>query len=202
MFTQAKAQCQANWNYQQTSTAPCNACFTDISTGVGGGSTIASWNWSFPGGTSTSSVLQNPCITYPPAGGTYWVCLTITTNTSPVCLDSTCKTVTVNCGTGIASSEQIDISLSVTNPIFSFADIHYSIPTSGSMELVFFDIVGNKIGVLENGNKSAGMHSYSLNTNGFSKGVYFIHLNFQAVTPPEDGFVHLANITKKIIITE
>lgn len=46
--------------------------FTDLSTGA-----PASWSWSFPGGTPTSSTAQNPSITYNSAG-TYDVSLTAT----------------------------------------------------------------------------------------------------------------------------
>ena len=47
-----------------------NINFTDLS--IGG---PTSWNWSFPGGTPTSSTLQNPTVTYP-ASGIYSVTLT------------------------------------------------------------------------------------------------------------------------------
>ncbi|MBI3503136.1 MAG: gliding motility-associated C-terminal domain-containing protein [Bacteroidetes bacterium] len=42
--------------------------------------TIASWNWSFPGGNPSSSTLQNPGPIIFPAG-TYTITLTVTTNT-------------------------------------------------------------------------------------------------------------------------
>ncbi|MFL5764038.1 MAG: PKD domain-containing protein [Bacteroidia bacterium] len=45
--------------------------FTDLS--IGG---PTSWSWSFPGGTPSSSALQNPTVTYP-ASGTYNVTLTV-----------------------------------------------------------------------------------------------------------------------------
>ena len=37
-----------------------------------------SWSWSFPGGTPSSSILQNPSVTYPSTPGTYSVSLTAT----------------------------------------------------------------------------------------------------------------------------
>ena len=179
-------QCIAYWLWQSGTASSCTISFTDASTG----SPITSWNWNF--GDGQTSNLQNPVHTYS-ASGTYSVCLTIVVvnASSGTCYKTLCKTVTVQCGPlGIASSGQIDISLSVTNPVFSSADIHYSISSSGRMELVLFDIVGNKIGILESGSKGAGMYSYLLNTDSYAKGIYFIHLDFEGTT-----------LTKKIIIT-
>ena len=121
LFTQANAQCQANWNWQGASSNPCTFIFTNTTipplvTGY--------MYWNFGDG-QTSNVLS-PVHTYS-AFGTYIVCLVIVFNTSPVCIDTLCKNVTVQCPTGIASSEQIDLSLAVTNPVFSSADINYSI---------------------------------------------------------------------------
>ena len=49
--------------------APFDVTFTDQSSG-----TPTAWNWSFPGGTPSTSTLQNPTITYGSAG-TYEVTL-------------------------------------------------------------------------------------------------------------------------------
>ena len=180
--------CVANFQWYPDSSNSCMIYFYNTSTG----SNNPSYSWYFPGGSPSSSNMQNPnAITYA-ASGTYNVCLYMYSN-GQWC-DSVCKWITVQCGgggTGIASFSQSDLSLSVTNPVVWSTDIQYFIPSSGSVKLSLFDVVGNKIGVLETGNRSAGMHAYSLSTVGFSKGIYFIHLNFEGAT-----------ITKKIIIVE
>ena len=186
ILTQAKAQCVAGFS---SSTSACMVGFTNTSTGINSSTT---YTWHF--GDGQTSNLQTPLAHTYSASGTYTVCLTILVPIgTPVtlCTNTFCQPVTVTCATGIASSEQMDISLSVNNPVFSSAEIRYSIPTSGCTELVLLDIVGNKINTLETGNKSAGTYSYSFSTSALSKGIYFIRLNFEG-----------AAITRKIIIAE
>jgi len=54
-----------------------------------------SWDWSFPGGSPSSSTAQNPTISYAECG-VYEVCLTVTgTNQLSACEVTTCKTVSI-----------------------------------------------------------------------------------------------------------
>ncbi len=193
LFTQAKAQlgggaCTAAWNYQTGTAGGCTAYFADLSTGT---NSTTPYVWDF--GDGTSGTQQNPTHTYS-ASGTFSVCLTISVkNTNgPNCYDTLCNTVTVHCNspsTGVGSLEKTNILLSVNNPVFASADIRYSLPVNGTVELTLFDMLGNRISILENGTKNAGTHSYSLSTGSFSKGIYFLRLNFNDT-----------NVTKKIII--
>lgn len=175
-LVESNAQCVANWI---SSESGCYAKFGDLSQG-----NPTQWLWDFADGQTSN--LQNPVHTYS-ASGTYNVCLTITAGS---CSDTSCSILKISCSTtGVSSLEQINISLSFNHPVFSFADIHYSLPFSSSMELALFDIIGNKICVLENGSKRAGTYSYLLNTGSYSNGVYFIRLDFEGTT-----------LTKKIIM--
>ena len=159
LFTQAKAQCVANWG---STISMCTVTLTNTSTGTNNNTY---YYWSYGNG-QTSNLQSPPSHTYV-VSGTYQVCLTLNSNDS-TCYSTLCKYVTIQCPTtGIASSSQIDLSLSVNNPVFSSADINYSIPSGGSVKLSLFDIVGNKISVLENGNKNAGAHSYLFSTGDF-----------------------------------
>ena len=177
-FTQANAQCVANWGAKK---GVCAASFLDLSKG---NPAPTQWLWDFGDGQTSS--MQSLVHTYSVAG-TYNVCLTITAGN---CSDSACSTLKISCSpTGVSSSEQIDLSLFVNNPVFSSADIHYSIPSGGRIELALFDIIGNKISILDTGSKSAGTYSYLLNTGSYSNGIYFILLDFEGAT-----------ITKKIIM--
>lgn len=81
------------WKWNNTATSmvvnfqgsPSNICagttvnFTDLTTG----STPTSWLWSFPGGTPTSSTMQNPTVVYN-TPGTYAVTLTVDDGNGPV----------------------------------------------------------------------------------------------------------------------
>ncbi|MFN5620766.1 MAG: MopE-related protein [Flavobacteriales bacterium] len=62
----------AQFNYAPTGTNCLNIQYTSTSSG-----NITGYNWSFPGGTPSSSTAQNPIVTYP-AAGTYSATLTVT----------------------------------------------------------------------------------------------------------------------------
>lgn len=177
--------CTANWSSQTGSSSGCTINFTDLSAGA------SAWTWDF--GDGNTALTQNPSHTYT-ASGTYTVCLTITVlvGGAPPCRDSLCKNIIVQCPpTGIASHEASDFWLKVNNPVVYSADVTYYLPANGQTELALFDILGNKVRVLETGNKNTGMHSAHLTSADFSKGIYFINLNFEGST-----------INKKIIIAE
>lgn len=62
----------AQFNYAPTGTNCLNIQYTSTSTG-----NITGYNWSFPGGTPSTSTAQNPVVTYP-GPGTYSATLTVT----------------------------------------------------------------------------------------------------------------------------
>ena len=65
--------------------------FQDISTSAPTGASMVSWNWSFPGGTPSSSTVQNPTnISYPP--GTYTASLVVASQNG--CKDTIQKSFT------------------------------------------------------------------------------------------------------------
>ena len=83
-----------------STTLPCLGIpvqFNDQSTG-----TITSWNWSFPGGTPSSSTLQNPIVTYA-TSGIYNVSLTVSDGTTSNTLTRTAY-INTN-GSGLPVSE-------------------------------------------------------------------------------------------------
>lgn len=61
----------AQFNYAPTGTNCLNVQYTNTSSG-----NITGYNWSFPGGTPSTSTVQNPVVTYP-SGGTYSATLTV-----------------------------------------------------------------------------------------------------------------------------
>lgn len=74
--------------------------------------------------------------------------------------------------------EQIsfDLMQNYPNPFNNGTLINYQIEKEGQVELTLYDILGNKIMVLDKGNKSAGTHTYHLNAEKLSSGVYFYRL--------------------------
>ncbi|MFH1321738.1 MAG: PKD domain-containing protein [Bacteroidota bacterium] len=79
--------CNADFNLWKDTTK--TVYFNDLSTGA-----ITDWFWDF--GDGDTSVVQNPSHTYS-AAGTYWVCLTVESDTN--CTDTWCKSVTVDVDT-------------------------------------------------------------------------------------------------------
>lgn len=67
-----------------------NVLFTDTTIITGG--TISNWSWSFPGGSPSSSTLQNPTITYN-TPGTYTVTLIVTSVAG--CMDTATSVITI-----------------------------------------------------------------------------------------------------------
>lgn len=66
------------------------------------------------------------------------------------------------------------------NPFNNGTLINYQIENEGPVELSLYDILGNKIMELEKSHKSAGTHSYYLNAEKLSSGVYFYRLESTA----------------------
>ena len=59
------------------------------------------------------------------------------------------------------------------NPFNPSTTITYSIPNDGQVTLSIYDVLGNEVALLENGNKSAGNYSYNFDASNFSSGLYF-----------------------------
>ncbi|MGQ0827728.1 MAG: T9SS type A sorting domain-containing protein [Bacteroidota bacterium] len=77
------------------------------------------------------------------------------------------------------------------NPFNGNTVISYEIPTRESISLDIFDIAGKKIISLNQGKKTAGVHSIELSSQNLPQGVYFYTLN-----------VGDQNVTKKMTVLE
>lgn len=152
--------------------------FLDLSFTPSG--TITSWNWSFPGGSPSSSVIQNPGpITYA-ANGTYTACLTITNSFG--CVDSMCTTIPITTvginETDISSSINIFPAISQTG-IFTIQNSQFTI-----QGVEVYNAVGERMSVFSGEIKS-------LNLSGFPAGIYFVKVL-------SDNYV----ATKKIVFSK
>ncbi len=63
------------------------------------------------------------------------------------------------------------------NPFNPSTSISYSIPSDGRVTLAIYDILGNEVAQLENGNKSAGTYSHSFDASQLTSGIYFYTLS-------------------------
>lgn len=58
------------------------------------------------------------------------------------------------------------------NPFNPSTSISYFLPKDGRVTLTIYDILGNKVELLENGYKSAGSYSNTFNANAYTSGFY------------------------------
>jgi hypothetical protein len=62
------------------------------------------------------------------------------------------------------------------NPFNPSTNITFSLKNSGLTNLSVYNILGEKVATLINGNMAAGLHEYSFNASKFSSGIYFYRL--------------------------
>ena len=78
--------------------------------------------------------------------------------------------------TGVEKNKPIPISYSLSqnypNPFNPSTTIKYSMPAAGNVNLSIYNMLGQKVMTLVNGQKSAGYHSVQFNSNGIASGVY------------------------------
>lgn len=88
-----------------------------------------------------------------------------------------------------ASPPQLPTSVllvnSYPNPFNSEATIEYSLPATGSVQLLIYNETGRMVSELLRGTVSAGTHRMRLNATGWSTGIYFVVLEFG-----HDRFIH------------
>ncbi|MBD3233664.1 MAG: S8 family serine peptidase [candidate division Zixibacteria bacterium] len=62
------------------------------------------------------------------------------------------------------------------NPFNAQTNITYSVPESGNVSLEVFNLMGQKVATLVNGNVEAGVHTITWDANQHSSGIYFYKL--------------------------
>jgi hypothetical protein len=63
------------------------------------------------------------------------------------------------------------------NPFNPATTIRFSLPARSFVRLSVYDVLGNEVAVLLNGDQTEGMHSVPFNASSFSSGVYFYQLS-------------------------
>jgi PKD repeat protein len=175
---------------------PCDATFTIVqdSTNLFNyyvynnsvGSSTSTYFWDF--GDGTSSTLQYPSHTYL-SSGPYYLCLTVADSTPVLnCTHTYCDSLgaghasvpltltVVNTTTGISESI-VNTSLeNYPNPFNGSTTISYSVSKDATVELNVFDLLGNKIAVIESNRRSAGTYTATWNAGNVSEGMYLLQM--------------------------
>lgn len=140
-----------------------------------------SWNWTFAGGTPSSSTLQNPSgITYSTAG-IYEVKL-IASNAYGTDTITRTQYVFVTQSSGISGNnnetpKEFKLYQNYPNPFNPETTIEFSIPKEGLITLAVHDIAGREVKkILDNVNYNSGIHKVRFSGYGISSGVYFYSL--------------------------
>jgi hypothetical protein len=76
----------------------------------------------------------------------------------------------------VSSLQGFTLSQNIPNPFTSTTQISYVLPADGSMKLELLDVVGKQIAVLEDGQQTAGAHTYTFSGNALPDGVYFYRM--------------------------
>lgn len=132
-----------------------------------------SWYWDF--GDSKSSYQQNPEHSYTESGN-YKVSLFVQNDIAS--WDTVSKTINYNI-TGIDNNilaNKFELGQNYPNPFNPTTSINYSVPKSGNVSIIIYDVLGNEIYRLVDEFKSAGKHSISFNAANLSSGIYFYTL--------------------------
>jgi len=85
--------------------------------------------------------------------------------------------------------KSIELNQNYPNPFNPSTNISFTIPTTSSVSLKIYDILGSEVATLLNEIVSAGIHEIKFNATGLSGGVYF----YQLSTPDQI-------MTKKLIL--
>ena len=71
---------------------------------------------------------------------------------------------------------KFDLAQNYPNPFNPATTIEYSVATNGKVELVIYNIQGQKVSTLVSGNKTAGSYKTTFDASNFASGVYFYKL--------------------------
>ena len=142
-----------------------------------------SWNWTFTGGTPSSSSSQNPTGIVYNTQGIYDVKLVAINSYGT---DTLIKTsyISVSQGVGIVGNTNVvqDFKLgqNYPNPFNPSTTIDFSIPKDGLVSLIVYDVTGKEIKkILNNIRYNQGEYKVQFNGYGLSSGIYFYSFYFK-----------------------
>ena len=71
-----------------------------------------------------------------------------------------------------------ELAQNYPNPFNPTTIINYSLPTASQVKLEVFNVLGQRVAMLEDGKMQAGSHSTEFNAGGYPSGIYFYRLTY------------------------
>ena len=87
------------------------------------------------------------------------------------------------------------LSQNYPNPFNPTTTINYQLPADGFVTLILYNLLGEKIQILDYGTKCAGNYSYKLNAENLATGIYFYKIDFK-----NKNNLKIFSETKKLIL--
>jgi hypothetical protein len=166
---------------------------TPFITALGGTPGYPGWS-----GTETNWILAEKQVSFPSGNTVIFRFRFASDNTTNDyegwAIDDVCfEVLPGTCTVGIEEpgSNGLSLSQNYPNPFATTSVIGYSIPSSGKVTVTITDLLGQVVAVPVSGQKSAGNHTFSVNSRTLSAGVYYYTLDFNG-----------EKITRKMVITE
>ncbi|PWB67806.1 hypothetical protein C3F09_12840 [candidate division GN15 bacterium] len=91
--------------------------------------------------------------------------------------------IIVGTPTGVADNETtvprtFELAQNYPNPFNPSTMITYSLPSASRVKLEVFNVLGQRVALLEDGHKQAGTHSTEFDAGGYPSGIYFYRLTY------------------------
>jgi hypothetical protein len=144
--------------------------------------------WTFWNGTISTSSLKNP-IFQCPAGLTVFASLLTSSKLDPDCHDTVNRQLDVINGIGVHNKQQVILE-NYPNPFSGTTTIHYTIRVSSAVEISVFDLLGNRVDLMQSDVKAPGDYSIEWNSHGLEEGMYLLQLKTADLS-----------VTKKMVIS-
>ncbi len=92
--------------------------------------------------------------------------------------------------------QQYELSQNFPNPFNPSTTIRYSLPYNSRVKILVYNILGERVAFLLNGEVSAGFHEISFNARRYASGVYFYYIEAKSV----DGKKDFTAVKKMILL--
>ncbi len=121
--------------------------------------------------------------------------ISIPANTARILVLSSTPLVDVDDEEGMLPTEY-SVSQNFPNPFNPSTRIQYSLPYSSTVKISIFNILGEKVADLINGEMSAGYHDVDFNASRLASGVYIYYIEAKSTT----GLANFTSAKKMILI--